>query len=208
VPGTLRVYRIPHSTNVERVALAAGHKGLEVEWVDVTPADRRPVREISGQELVPVLVADDEVVFDSPRVLAWLEERHPDPPLWPRDPARRAEADVFVEWFDEVWKGPPNAIDAELGNDDPDAELVERLGARMRAWLDVFEGLLAGRDHLLGEFGIADVVAFPFLKYGLFGLPAGDEERFHRILVERLPIAGGYPRLAAWVERVDARPRA
>ena len=39
----LRVYRIPFSTNVERVALAAGHKGLEVEWVDVDPHDRSAV---------------------------------------------------------------------------------------------------------------------------------------------------------------------
>jgi len=31
----LRVYRIPFSTNVERVALAAGHKGVELEWVDL-----------------------------------------------------------------------------------------------------------------------------------------------------------------------------
>ena len=35
------VYRIPFSTNVERVALAAGHKGVPVDWVDVDP-DARP----------------------------------------------------------------------------------------------------------------------------------------------------------------------
>jgi hypothetical protein len=46
-------YRIPFSTNVERVALAAGHKGLTVEWVDVDPADRSPVEAASGQALVP-----------------------------------------------------------------------------------------------------------------------------------------------------------
>ena len=206
--GAIRVYRIPFSTNVERVALAAAHKGVEVEWVDVGAVDRGPVREVSGQDLVPVLVAGGEVVSDSPRVLAWLEERFPEPPLWPRDPARRAEADVFVEWFNEVWKRPPNAIDAELSKSQPDEAAVERLGARMTVWLDVFEGLLSGRDHLLGEFGIADVIAFPFLKYGRLGLPQGDDELFHRILVNRLPIGERYPRLSAWVDRVDARPRA
>ena len=51
----VRVLRIPFSTNVERVALGLGHKGLEVEWVEVDPADRTPVRELSGQDLVPVL---------------------------------------------------------------------------------------------------------------------------------------------------------
>ena len=52
----LRVYRIPFSTNVERVALAAGHKGLALEWVDVEAADRSQVERVSGQSLVPVLV--------------------------------------------------------------------------------------------------------------------------------------------------------
>ena len=47
------VYRIPFSTNVERVALAAGHKGVEIEWIDVDAADRSPVEAVSGQPLVP-----------------------------------------------------------------------------------------------------------------------------------------------------------
>ena len=38
---TPRVYRIPFSTNVERVAIAAGHKGIAIEWVDVDPATGR-----------------------------------------------------------------------------------------------------------------------------------------------------------------------
>ena len=29
--------------------------------------------------------------------------------------------------------------------------------------------LLAGRDYLFGEFGVADCIAFPFLKYPVFG---------------------------------------
>jgi hypothetical protein len=29
----VRIWRIPFSTNVERVALALGHKGLTAEWV-------------------------------------------------------------------------------------------------------------------------------------------------------------------------------
>ena len=34
--SALRVWRIPYSTNVERVALAAGQKGLSIDWVDVS----------------------------------------------------------------------------------------------------------------------------------------------------------------------------
>ena len=57
----LRLYRIPFSTNVERVALALAHKGVDVEWVDIDPNDRSEVVRVSGQELVPVLVEGDRV---------------------------------------------------------------------------------------------------------------------------------------------------
>src|SRR3954464_14056781 len=91
----MRVFRIPFSTNVERVALALGHKGVAVEWVDVDPADRWPVRDVSGQDLVPVLQTDEnEIVVDSMQIVAWLESRRPDPPLWPADPAPRGPGGV------------------------------------------------------------------------------------------------------------------
>jgi glutathione S-transferase len=203
----LRVYRIPFSTNVERVALALGHKGLEVEWVEVEPADRTPVRDVSGQDLVPVLVDDGNVVSDSTRILEYLEERHPDPPLYPADPARRAEVRLFVDWFNRVWKVAPNALEAALARPEPDRGRVDELAAELAGSRDLFEALLTGRDYLLGEFSAADCAAFPFLKYGLIFDPA-DTELFHRILAEHLRLDGGYPRLRAWIERVNERPRA
>jgi glutathione S-transferase len=77
----------------------------------------------------------------------------------------------------------------------------------MREALDVFENLLQERDYLYGEFGIADVIAFPFLKYAVFGLPPADDEVFHRVLAEHMPLGDGYPRLRGWSQRVDAHPR-
>src|SRR5215208_7507484 len=123
----LRLYRAPFSTNVERVALALAHKALDVESVVISYEDRSPVIEVSGQPLVPVLVDGDEVIPDSIRMLRHLEERHPDPPLFPRDAARRAELDVFLEWFNEVWKGAPNAIEEELERDQPDHDRIAAL---------------------------------------------------------------------------------
>ena len=162
-------------------------------------SDRSPVEEVSGQPLVPVIVDDGQVVADSARILEHLEERYPDPPLYPAHPARRAEMDVFIEWFNEVWKGPPNAIEAGA---DPGP-----LAARMDAWLDLFERMLDGRDHLMGDaLSAADCIAFPFLKYAR-GRDSEDDELFHRILDEHQSVEGR-PRLAAWIARVDARPRA
>jgi glutathione S-transferase len=204
----LRLYRIPFSTNVERVALALAHKRIAVDWLDVDPDDRREVVRVSGQELVPVLVDGDHVLSDSPVILEYLEERFPDPPLYPADPARRAELRTFVDWFNRVWKRPPNLIVAEELKADPDPYRLAALEHRIADALPLFEDLLAGRDYLFGdELSAADVVAFPFLKYAMLW-EEGDEERFHEVLRDAQRLDGRYPRLEAWIHRVDALPRA
>jgi glutathione S-transferase len=202
----IRLYRFEFSTNVERVTLALAHKDLEVESIWVDPGDRTPVVLVSGQRLVPVLEHDGRVVFDSTAILRYLEDAFPDPPLYPSNDAQRAEMDVFIDWFNRVYKRPPNELEAELSKPEPDQERIAELERAMVAHLAVHEALLARRDYLLGdEFSAADCAAFPFLKYAL-KIDAGDDELFHRILHERQPI-DAYPRLRTWIERVDARPR-
>jgi glutathione S-transferase len=205
---SLKLYRIPFSTNVERVALALAHKGIPVEYIDVDDGDRSPVVEISGQELVPVLVDGDLVLSDSPVILEYLEERHPEPPLYPADESRRAEVRIFVDWFNLVWKRPPNLIAAEEEKPEPDRRRIAELEQRITDALPRFESLLADRDYLFGdELTVADLVAFPFLKYAVIW-DEGDEHRFHEILRDAMPLGDRFPRLEAWIRRVDEQPRA
>jgi glutathione S-transferase len=198
----IRLYRARWSTNVERVTLALGHKGLEAESVWIEYSDRSPVEQVSGQPLVPVVDFDGEVVHDSPRIIARLEELYPEPPLYPRDPARRAELDVLVEWFQYVWKRPPNEIERILGLPETDPHQIAELAGLMNDWLDFFERMLDGRDYLFGdEFSAADCIAYPFLKYAA-GRDPEDDELFHRILDDYQSVQGR-PRLAAWIGRVQ-----
>jgi glutathione S-transferase len=203
----MRLFRAEWSTNCERVGLALAHKGLEAESVMISYSDRSPVEEVSGQGLVPVIDDDGRVVNDSRAILAYLEKRYPDPPLFPDEPARRAEVELFGDWFERVYKAAPNAIEAELERDAPDQRLIERPAGEMRERLDVFERLLAGRDYLYGDFGAADCLAYPFLKYAAGRDPA-DDELFHRILEEHQPLGDDHPRLSDWIARVGERPRA
>lgn len=206
-PDGLRLWAIPYSTNVERVALALGHKGVAAEVIMCDPSDRSQIRDASGQDLVPVLDDGGFCIADSSRIIEHLERRFPDPPLFPAHPARAAEVRVFVDWFDRVWKGPPNAIDAELGRPEPDHIRVAALEHELRSTLDTFEAMLDGRDYLMSDaLSAADCAAFPFLKYGLW-IQDSDDERFHQILARNLALDGAYPRVDAWVRRVSAHPR-
>lgn len=201
-------YRAPFSTNCERVALALAHKGLEAQSVWIDYSDRGEVERVSGQGLVPVIDDAGHVVTDSMEIVRHLDERHPQAPLYPAEPARSAEMIVFVDWFNRVWKLPPNRIEAELAKPQPDQPAVAELIALMRAYLDLFEHMLDGRSHLMGEdFSAADVAAFPFVKYATLHEP-DDDDLFHLILRDAQRDGVERPRLAAWIERVNRRPRA
>lgn len=198
--AAVRLWQTPYSTNVERVGLALAHKGLDAEPVVVDPDDRAAVVALTGQDLVPVLEHDGAVICDSPNILAHLESAFPQGPLLPAERSRRQEILVFCDWFNRVWKPAPNRI-AEGGAGPDDV-------AELRASLDRFEDLLDGRDFLFGgEMTLADVTAFPFLKYGWVHDP-DDDEPFHQVLAEHLALDPRHGSLRIWVERMDALPRA
>jgi glutathione S-transferase len=144
----ITLYRARFSTNVERVALALALKGLEVESVWITYEDRSVVERVSGQPLVPVLDYDGQIVVESMDIVHFLEERHPEPALYPEDPS---DVLAFIDWFNNTWKGPPNQIEAELGNPQPDRALISRLEQEMLHSLDLFEAALGIRDYLFGD---------------------------------------------------------
>jgi glutathione S-transferase len=204
----VRLYRIPFSTNVERVALALAYKGLDAEPVEVDAADRSVVEHVSGQPLTPVLETDDgEVIADSTAILEWLEERHPDPPLYPSATAGRAATVLVVDWFNRVWKAPPNLIDAERKKPAPDAAAIAAWADELRGSRDRFEALLTGGEFLVGNvLSVLDVVAFPFLKYAALAPDPADTDTFHGVLHEYLA-GDGHPRLHAWIARMDQLPR-
>lgn len=203
----IRLWRIKYSTNVERVALALAHKGLETTSVWIDPDDRSRLIEVSGQNLVPVIEDGERVIADSTRILEYLEEKYPNPPLYPADDAARGEMRLFIDWFNRVWKLAPNSIEAELAKDEPDHDKIGAWGRDMMAHLDLFADLLEGRQYLFGDsFTAADCIAFPFLKYALMR-DEDDTESFHKILEEQQPLEDRHLAVAAWIRRVDEHPR-
>jgi glutathione S-transferase len=155
---------------------------------------------------VPVLDYHGEILVESMDIVRALDERHPEPPLYPA--ARAAEVDEFIAWFNGTWKGPPNAIEAELGKPAPDQRRIAELERSMIDHLDRFENMLASGDYLLGDsLTAADICAFPFLKFATLHDPE-DDELFHLILRDRQRDGRLRPRLAAWIDRINALPRA
>src|SRR5262249_57787113 len=55
----------------------------------------------SGQVRLPILQLDGKTIADSTRIIAALEARFPDPPLYPADLVERERALRLEEFFDE-----------------------------------------------------------------------------------------------------------
>jgi glutathione S-transferase len=81
-----------------RIALAV--KGLEVERVEVDLSDRPQwLIELNPPDgRVPVL----DGLPESQVIMEYLDERYPEPPLLPADPAERARARLLVHRFDDA----------------------------------------------------------------------------------------------------------
>ena len=177
-----RLYDADRCPYCARVRIVLAEKGLPYETV-VVDLDDRPawIYEKNPLGKVPVLEEDDFVLPESAVIMEYLEERYPEPPLWPADPAERAAGRLLLERFDKLSR-PYYA----LRRGDEDAR--ERLDAEL-AGLD---SLLAGRPFLSGrEFGLADAAYVPWIL------------RAETMLGVDLD---AHPAVADWVARAGARP--
>lgn len=113
---TLFSYNVsPYAAKVRAVLR---YKGIPFEERIVHPLRRGELVRLSRQVAVPVIDDDGTIVADSTRIVAYLDARHPEPPVIPRDPGLRARALLLEETFDEGlaatiqpvrWLMPPNA---------------------------------------------------------------------------------------------------
>jgi glutathione S-transferase len=99
----VKLIQIPFSHNCIKVRVALQIKGLPYEVENIRPMDRSEVIRVSGQGLVPVLVDGERAVADSTAILLYLEERQPEPPLVPRDPAARDLCLLLEDWADRAF---------------------------------------------------------------------------------------------------------
>jgi glutathione S-transferase len=181
VPTLYTAERCPYAART-RIVLA--EKELDYDAVEIDLDDRPAwLYEKNPLGRVPVYEEDGGFVLpESEVIMEYLEERYPEPALWPADPAERALGRRWLQRFD-----------GRLG----DAYYALRRGAdgareELDAKLQKLDRTLEGQPHLTGrEYGLADIGYVPWLLRAT--------ERFE---VELEP----FPALASWLERVAARP--
>jgi glutathione S-transferase len=86
----------------EKVRWALDHKRIPHVRRSLLPGLHvLQARRLTGHDTTPVLTLGDTSIGDSTRIIAALEERWPDRPLYPADPEERRRALELEEFFDE-----------------------------------------------------------------------------------------------------------
>ncbi len=201
----LRVHRIPFSTNAERIALACGIKGVEVEWVDHDPSDRAASVALSGQELTPVAEFGNEVVSrlaPDPRAARARVPGAAPVSARRRRPGARADLHRVVQ---RGLEGPAQRPRRAYPNPHPAEGPLLR---RIEGWTDRLDDLLSRAKYLFGdEVGIVDVIVYPFLQYAIDEPASRRRAALPRILHEVLE-PGEHFGLDHWIGRMAAQPQA
>jgi glutathione S-transferase len=150
---------------------------------------------INPKGQVPVLIDGDLSVYDSTVIFEYLEDRYPQPPLYPADPCerarcRQAEAASDEILFPHVWTLIREVFykPSEAGRDQA------AIDAARAAIAEVYGGLdakLAGREHFCGSFSVADIAYFLTIAFAT-SLAAAPPPSLSN--------------LGGWLRRVAARP--
>jgi glutathione S-transferase len=166
-----------------RVRIVLAEKSVPYETVVVDLTDRPAwLYEKNPAGKVPVLEEDGLCIPESAVIMELLEERFPEPSLYPVDPAQRALARLAIWRFDDEFSRDYYA--ARRGGDGSHERFTLRLAELDRRLRE--SAFLAGH-----EYSLADIALFPWLPRAEAYLGLSLEE---------------YPAIAAWHDRLAERP--
>lgn len=179
----MKFYDCKTAPSPRRVRIFLAEKGIELETVQVDLGSGEQFgsafRRINPDCVVPVLELDDgRCISEVIAICHYLEELHPEPPLFGRTPEERAEVLMWnakveqqglwavADAFRNTAKG---LVDKALPGPDSYSqipELAERGRARVQAFYQRIDARLADRHFIAGDFfSVADISALAVVDF-------------------------------------------
>jgi glutathione S-transferase len=193
----IKLYDFKSSPNCQRVKIALAEKNLAY---DIVPIDLRAQEQKTPEYLklnpygkVPVLTDDATVLYESLIINEYLEEKYPNPPLMPKDPAKKARARILIDYGMAHFDSPYQKLRMELMKDPKEQNQQTIAGAKadLKKLLQRLEDEIGDQPYLMGDFSLVDADLLPrFTRLEGFGV---------------LPDPS-LPRLGKYLERMKARP--
>ncbi|WOK36294.1 glutathione S-transferase family protein [Sphingomonas sp. C3-2] len=197
----MKLFGASLSPYVRKVLAYAAEKGIELELVPGGMGQGgAEFEELSPFGKMPAFRDGDYGLCDSSAIIAYLEAKHPEPPLIPADPKARGKTIWYDEFGDTIVMGAGakiffNRLVAprilKIEGDMAAADAAER--TELPRIYDYLERVIPASGFLVEDrLTLADLaVASPFANLGHLGLMV-DTAR--------------WPRTAAYVDAILARP--
>lgn len=212
----ITVYSVSGAPRAWRVLAGLAFKGLEydIRLLEASKGEHKAAAflKINPRGTVPVLEADGLVLRDSIGILAWLDRRYPDKPLFGATPNDAGEIWQMVLEAVDYLRPAHNAVflsimvrgEAVPGADTDAGKAMREAAAALRAECVRLDGLLSQSGFLYGDSPTAaDAVVFPdirLIERGMDTKPAEVAALGLDTLWEDCP------KLRAWKDRVAALP--
>ena len=187
-----------NSVNVQKAMWCCDEMAVEYERIDAggpfgvvnTPA----YRNLNPNGLVPTLVDDGFVLWESNAILRYLAAKHGTRSLWPEDFRKRADADRWMDWMITTFWPAIRPLFLELVRKPPDqrdGQTIENSRLKTAEVLRIVDAHLASRPYLAGDaFTLGDIP----LGCGIW--------RWMALPIERPEL----PNLQRWFEALTQRP--
>ncbi len=193
----LKIYGRNNSINVQKAVWCAAEIGLDFERIDFGGAfggnDEDWFLALNPNGRIPVIDDDGFILWESHSIVRYLAAKYDASGLWPEDPARRGEADRWMDWqlgtlqvpFFHVFWGLVRTPEAERDDD-----LIHRNETELARLFGLADTHMAGREYFAGPgLSIADMPmgAAAYRWYGM-DLDRPDYpnlRRYHDRLAER-----------------------
>ncbi len=197
----LKLTGVGLSPFVRKVRVILAEKGLEYEHDGMLPfgvSDEYKQKHPMGK--VPLLEDGERIIPDSSAIANYLEALAPQPSLYPTDAYDRARAIWLEEFADTGLVNGTATVFQErvLGplffkREADQAKITEALDQTLPPFFDYLEKQIGDADWMVGDtFSIADVALGT--QFANFAIADAEVD------------AKGWPKLAAYVARVHARP--
>jgi len=193
----IKLYDFKSSPNCQRVKVVLAEKNLpyEIVPIDLTKKEQKTAEhlKLNPYGKVPVLTDDSTVLYESLIINEYLEEKYPNPPLLPKDPAKKAKGRILVDYGMAHFDSTYQKLRMELMKEakEQSQPIIDGAKGDLKKLLQRFEDELGDQQYLLGDFSLVDADLIPrFTRLEGFGV---------------LPDPA-LPRLGKYLDRMKARP--
>lgn len=164
----IKLYDYPQCPFCRKVRVALTEKRLKYDKVSVDLRKKEQKKEeflkLNPYGKVPVLIDNGTAIYESSVINEYLDEKYPDTPLMPSDPAERAGVRVLIDFCESRFHAPWFNIYLQITfktEDTRDKELIKRSKDELKEHLSRLNDELKGRDYLAGAYSLADIAFTP-----------------------------------------------